>query len=187
MATATEIATKALKRLRIISAGETPAAEDVADATDALNAMLASWEAQGLTGDVLPLDARFEAGIVAMLAVRMAEDYGKTPGPVLLDDADRGWKGIRGAFFAVPRATFDTGIQHTGSRMLAGYIIGEDPWPNSPWQPVTEYALRTFVTNGANIYECITTGTSAASGGPSGTSSTIADGTAEWCWRRVDG
>lgn len=183
MATATEIATTALKRLRIVGAGDTPSAEDIADATDALNAMIASWEAQGLTGDVLPLDARFEAGVTAMLAVRLAEDYGKTPGPVLLDDADRGWKGIRGAYFAVPRATFDTSLN---ADRCTG-IIGEAPWPNRSWQPVTEYALRTFVTNEANIYECITSGISAASGGPSGTASTIADGSVVWCWRRVDG
>jgi TP901-1 family phage major tail protein len=36
------------------------------------------------------------------------------------------------------------------------------------------------VANGGNVYKCITAGTSASSGGPSGTSADITDGTAHW-------
>lgn len=182
MATATEIATKALKRLRIVGAGETPTAEDVTDATDALNAMIESWEAEGLTGDVLPLDARFEAGITAMLAVRLAEDYGKTPGPVLTRDASNGWAQIQAAFLSTPEARFDSALVSTRYR---GSTNGNENY--LPWQPSASYDLRTFVINDASIYECITAGTSAAGGGPTGTAATITDGTVEWCWRRVDG
>lgn len=96
MSTATEIATKALKRINVIGAGETPAAPDLADSIDALNAMIASWEADGLSGDTLPLDKRFEQGIIALLAVRLAEDFGKSPGPVLMRDAANGWAALQG-------------------------------------------------------------------------------------------
>jgi hypothetical protein len=182
MATATEIATRALKRLSVVGAGETASAADVADMTAALNAMIASWEAEGLTGDVLPLDARFEKAVVDMLAVDQAETYGKQPGPILMRDADRGWEQIRSAFLSTPQATFDPALIGTTYRLC---LTGS---PNyQPWQAGHDYNLRDFVIENANIYECVTAGTSAASGGPTGTGSEIADGTVVWCWRRVDG
>ena len=79
MATATEIATRALRRIRVLSPDETISDADLTACKDALNAMVASWEAGALSGDTLPLEARFEQGVVAMLAVRMAADYGKVP------------------------------------------------------------------------------------------------------------
>jgi len=180
MATATEICTRALKRLSVVGAGETPAAADIADMTEALNAMIASWESEGLSGDVLPLDARFEKAVIAMLAVDQAETYGKTPGPILMRDADLGWEQIRSAFLATPEAEFDPALIGTTHR----WQINSNR-SYQPWQVEHDYNLRDYVINGANIYECITAGTSAASGGPSGTSSSITDGTAVWCWRRI--
>ena len=59
MATATQISTRALRRLGVFDALESPSAMDVAAATEALTAMIASWEAEGLSGDVLPIDSRF--------------------------------------------------------------------------------------------------------------------------------
>jgi hypothetical protein len=187
MATATEIATRALKRLAVIGAGETPAAADVADMTTALNAMIASWEAEGLSGDVLPLDARFEKAVVDMLAVDQAETYGKQPGPILMRDAANGWTQIQSAFIGVPNSTFDNALKWTGNLTDIGYIIGYDCEAIAQWRANTVYALRQFVINNANIYECITAGTSAGSGGPTGTGSEITDGTVVWCWRRVTG
>lgn len=180
MATATEIATRALKRLSVVGAGETPAAADVSDMTDALNAMIASWEAEGLSGDVLPLDARFEKGVIAMLAVDQAETYGKQPGPILMRDADLGWTQIRSAFLATPEAEFDPALVGTTYRWQ---MNGSGNY--LPWVAGQAYCLRDYVINNANIYECITAGTSAGSGGPSGTSSSITDGTIVWCWRRI--
>ncbi len=68
----------------------------------------------------LPFDASHEAGVVAMLAVRLSEDYGKTPGPVLLRDADRGEERLRAAFTYVPRASFDTALTRTPSQLIRG-------------------------------------------------------------------
>ncbi|HEV2673380.1 MAG TPA: hypothetical protein VGV37_02495 [Aliidongia sp.] len=50
----------------------------------------------------------------------------------------------------------------------------------APWAASTLYATGVIVTNGANTYECVIAGTSAASGGPSGTTAQIADCTATW-------
>lgn len=187
MATATEICTRALKRLSVVGAGETPAAADIADMTDALNAMIASWETQGLSGDVLPLDARFERAIVALLAVDQAETYGKTPGPILMRDADEGWNAIQAAFFAVPLSSFDRSLKWTGNYTDYGYFLGNGIDVNAQWTAITDYPLRQIISNAGNVYECTTAGTSAASGGPTGTGSDIADGTCVWVWRHVDG
>jgi hypothetical protein len=180
MATATEIATRALKRIRRTDSHATPDATDLADAIDALTAMIAGWEGQGLSGDVLPLDARFEQAVVAMLAVRISEDFGVTAGPILLRDAAEGQRMLDASFIATPEATYDGGLLVGTYRYQPTFEAGE-----TDWQASTEYALRTFVINGANRYELVTAGTSAASGGPTGTSNEITDGTCVWCWRGV--
>jgi hypothetical protein len=187
MATPQQIVTRALRRLNVIPAGGTPSAEDVDEGVEALTAMVNSWEADGLTGDILPLDARFEAGVVAMLAVRVAGEYGKEPDAVLVRDAENGWTQISSAFFAVPASRFDSALKYTGHYSDIAYIIGDTQENYDIWQPSTAYALRRYARNGANLYECITAGTSASSGGPTGTAAEITDGTVTWCWRRVAG
>ena len=49
-----------------------------------------------------------------------------------------------------------------------------------PWVASTAYAVGNKVQNGANIYVCDTAGTSAGSGGPTGTGANITDGSARW-------
>lgn len=48
------------------------------------------------------------------------------------------------------------------------------------WQGSTAYTAGVLKTNGGKIYRCATSGTSASSGGPSGTTSGITDGTCTW-------
>lgn len=187
MATATEIVTRSLKRLRVIGAGESPSAAQMQSGTDALNAMIASWEGEGLSGDILPLPSRFEQGIIAMLGVRLAGDYGKSPDAVLARDADNGWSSLQAAYFAVPQSTFDRALKWTGNYTDYGYFLGNEIDANARWTGSTEYSLRQIISNDGNLYECTTEGTSAASGGPTGTGDTITDGTCVWVWRRVDG
>lgn len=185
MATATEISTRALRRLRVLSPDDTISAADLTLCKDALNAMVASWEAGALSGDTLPLEARFEQGVVAMLAVRVAGDYGKQPDPILLRDAERGERAIDGAFFAVPQQKFENGLTYSGQSDLE-IVLGQTVSDYAAWLSSTDYALRTHVTNVGNVYECVTAGTSGSTG-PTGTDSEITDGTVTWCFRRVDG
>lgn len=188
MATATQISTRALKRIGVIVPGETGNAADIADASEELTGMLNSWEAEGLSGDVLPLDARFEQAIVDMLVVRVAPLFGKEPTQLQFKQADDGWKQISAAFFAVPASQFDTALSYTGHATDVGFIIGGDePKALAAWQASAAYLLRDTVTNEGGIYECHTAGTSAASGGPTGTADEITDGTVVWVWRRVAG
>jgi predicted secreted protein len=52
---------------------------------------------------------------------------------------------------------------------------------SSAWVALTPYTVGKLVTNGSNVYRCTTAGTSAASGGPTGTATTpVTDGTVSW-------
>jgi hypothetical protein len=187
MATASEIVTRAFRRAGLFDPLETPSSIDMQTGQEALTAMINSWEASGLSGDVLPLDARFEQAVVAMLGVRLSEEYGKAPGAVMLRDAENGWQSLQGAYFALPESQFESGLLYTGHYSRWPYILSdlEDVVISDAWRPETAYNLRAFVTNGANLYELVTAGKSAAGSGPSGTSADIVDGTCVWCWRRV--
>lgn len=50
----------------------------------------------------------------------------------------------------------------------------------TPWLAATAYTAGTLKTNGGNVYEVVTAGTSAGSGGPAGTGQAIADNTITW-------
>lgn len=50
----------------------------------------------------------------------------------------------------------------------------------SAWAINTAYVVGNRVTNNANVYQCITSGTSAGSGGPTTTAADITDNTAHW-------
>ena len=185
MATATEIAQRALKRLSVVQSGSTASASDVADAVEALNAMIASWEAEGFQGDVLPIDARFEQGLIAMLAVRLAEDYNVPVGPVLMRDAKRGEDQLDAAFLSVPPSSFDASLVNVYNN--SSWIGIQDPhrWYKS-WvanEDVDIYETRVL---SGNLYEVSTAGTTGSTG-PTGTGSGITDGSVTWVWRRVAG
>lgn len=51
-----------------------------------------------------------------------------------------------------------------------------------PWAVSKAYVLNQQVINGGNVYKCTTAGTSAASGGPTGTGTGITDNTAVWAY-----
>jgi hypothetical protein len=74
-------------------------------------------------------------------------------------------------------------------RFALGALLGRDQlgaWRKSAdavgaWAGSTAYTVGQRVVNDTGkLYECITAGTSAASGGPTGTSQDITDGTAHW-------
>lgn len=53
------------------------------------------------------------------------------------------------------------------------------------WASGTAYLIGQVVLNGGNLYRCRAAGTSAGSGGPTGTGADITDNTAHWAY--VDG
>ena len=62
-----------------------------------------------------------EQGVVAMLAVRLAEDYGLEPRPLVLRDADKGWDSICGDFIVPGLAQFDDGLAQLPSQRYIDY------------------------------------------------------------------
>ena len=52
----------------------------------------------------------------------------------------------------------------------------------SPWLASTTIVVDQMATNGGNLYICTTAGTTASSGGPTGTGSAITDGTVTWSY-----
>jgi hypothetical protein len=66
------------------------------------------------------------------------------------------------------------------------YSENSDTWTAAPagvavpWLPATDYEDGDHVVNGGNEYACDTDGTSAGSGGPTGTSPNITDGSTQW-------
>lgn len=107
MASKTDIAKKALLRASIHDALESPAAADIAIAENAYDDMVADLENDSIVFDAPTVEARFVQGLAAMLAVRLCEEYGKQPGPVLLRDAESGKTALYGQFLIVPESTFD--------------------------------------------------------------------------------
>jgi hypothetical protein len=74
----------------------------------------------------------------------------------------------------------NTLIQWDGTPTYARWM------PSYPaWAASTYYSYNDRVTLGGNTYECITSGTSAGSGGPTGTGSNITDGSAHWKYLRA--
>lgn len=185
MATATQISTRALKRLGIVPSGGTPSAEDIADANDELSALITSFEADALSGDVTPLDSRFENALVDMLALRLTDFFGVQPTELLARDAQRGETQLKAAFFVVPEQTYDSGLAFTGyAATYVGLLVDASTSPIPDWQASYTYVIRQYVKKSGNIYECVTAGTSGSTG-PTGTDASITDGTVTWCWRQV--
>lgn len=179
MSSSAQIVSRALRRLRLIGAGEDPSADDAADGLAALNAMIAGWQADGIevSGDV-PLDARFEEGVVALLAVRLADDYGASPSAGVVRDAQAGMQRLQAAFFNIPVAQFDIALSHSNTQNAP-----HANWPPALWARKTEYRVGEQVQSNGRLYECTTAGTTGILN-PLGTASSIPDGTVVWMWVR---
>lgn len=64
----------------------------------------------------------------------------------------------------------------------AGTTCHEQGLVSQPWAASTAYVLNQQVHLGGNVYKATTAGTSAGSGGPTGTGSGITDGSAVWAY-----
>lgn len=183
MSSSAQIVTRALKRLKIVEPQESPSADEAADGLAALNAMIAGWQADGvnISSDV-PLPAKHEEGVVALLALRLAPDYGATPGASVLLDAKRGWSRLQADYLSAPMARFDRALTRMPSQQIVELDDVED------WAASTSYSVGNKVKANRKVYECVVAGTSASSGdGPNGTGPEITDNTVTWrFWSFVD-
>ena len=74
---------------------------------------------------------------------------------------------------------------HFRFKNTAGSITRAQGLISQPWAASTAFLLNQQVHNGGNVYRCTTAGTSASSGGPTGTGSGISDGAAVWAYLGV--
>ncbi|HEX5328338.1 MAG TPA: hypothetical protein VFW75_16915 [Acetobacteraceae bacterium] len=70
--------------------------------------------------------------------------------------------------------TFARQYKSDGTTAIADYTVG------STWIASNVTAVGQYCTNGGNTYVCATAGTTASSGGPTGTGSGIVDGSVHW-------
>lgn len=76
--------------------------------------------------------------------------------------------------------SFTTDASPTVAEICDGIVAAVSP---SAWVGSTGYSVGAYVKNDTapvKVYKCVQTGTSAGSGGPTGTSSGITDGTCKW-------
>jgi hypothetical protein len=72
-------------------------------------------------------------------------------------------------------------------RMISGpRVILEATVSWTAWVGSTSYSVGNVVSKSGKAYQCTTAGTSASSGGPTGTGSSITDGTVTWRYLRED-
>jgi len=95
-----EIITSALRALRIVAEGESATAAQAADALVVLNQMMESWSvgetalhyfAQTDVSGECPIPQWAERGVIAMLAIELAADYGAEITPALVKRAEDGY------------------------------------------------------------------------------------------------
>lgn len=177
MSSSAEIVTRSLRRLGLFEPSESPPATDLSNGMAALNAMLAGWSADGInvSADV-PLPAKHEEGVTALLAVRLSSDYPGSLTQQVKDDADRGMSRLMADYISAPLASFDRGLTLMSSRRSSLSIVPSV----DDWVTLTEYAeFDRVLADDRHIYECIIAGTSGAAE-PHGTGQEIADGTVTW-------
>lgn len=137
MSTVRDLCTSSLRRLRILAAGETMAAEDAALALGVLNGMLAGWAAQGVdcAHQALTLDDTFRMFVPHKSvtgATMAALDYrgtwnASTNSPVLASGA-----GTQGHLYRVSTAG-STVIDGVSSWSINDYLVfNGDVWLRGP-------------------------------------------------------
>ena len=89
-------------------------------------------------------------------------------------------KGKNGAWIGT--AVGNGTAQHYRIKISGGtcHLQGPVSYAAAAWAGSTSYTIGQRRRNGGNVYICVTAGTSASSGGPSGTGSGITDGSVVW-------
>lgn len=115
MATCLDQITRSLRMLGVTAEGETPRAEQAADALVVLNGMLAQWGNEGIRlnlpelalTDTIPLPANHGDAIAYNLAVRISAEFGVDPkmAPQML--ADSTFRALQAQYASLPEMTLE--------------------------------------------------------------------------------
>lgn len=118
MTTANDTIKSALRKIGVIAAGEAPTAQEATDGLECLNDMLHGFSADGIAfahttlalADNLPVPDEQVQHIKAMLAVYMAPEYGATPSPIVLAQAENARRYLQGAYSLPVTASADSAL-----------------------------------------------------------------------------
>jgi hypothetical protein len=112
-----EVVERALRRIGYQSAGDDLPPDDARDGAAILSSMMAGWPRRGLSGYThaaltmdsdFPLTEEHHEGVIAMLALRLTDDFApEADTPTLRKDAALGWSILCSAFMTVPVSSFD--------------------------------------------------------------------------------
>lgn len=125
MSTMRDIVTGAALRQRVCDAIDDLDANDAARILQMLNDMMGSWKKQGVdigwTGELglsgtFPLSDEHIAGVKAMLAVRLSDDYAKVISAQLQIDATSGWNAIQADYLLPDVAAVDYALRNMPSQ-----------------------------------------------------------------------
>jgi len=112
----------ALKILRVQNPRSPVDAISNTEGLTALNRMMHAWKAKGVdtfhttlgSTDDFPLHESHEQGTIALLAARLAQDYGLQLHESIAKDAMDGWGSLQAEFMeSAPKAVFDAGLTET--------------------------------------------------------------------------
>ena len=93
-----------------------------------------------------------------------------------------GYEVAAGSFTASSETPSANGTANFARLTESGGTAVLDITISAPWQASTAVIVGQYVTNGGNSYICTTAGTTASSGGPTGTGTGIDDGSAVWSY-----
>ena len=118
--TARTLVTGALKKIIIVHPGRSPSADEMSDGVRSLNVMLHGWETDGIklgfadigVDDDIPLADRFIRGVMYLLAIDIASDYGTEVSPEVAINAAQSKTAIQTAFTEIPKLEMDTGLRN---------------------------------------------------------------------------
>jgi hypothetical protein len=118
MTTVRSIITKAMRKVQILAAGEDPSAAEGADGLDAFNEMMAGlklesipldWRNLTLDDDV-PLPPEHIRGVIHLLGVELAPEYGKEVDPTIALIAERARRLLQGHYKDIRQMSVDPGL-----------------------------------------------------------------------------
>lgn len=125
MAIMREIVTSAALRQRVADAVDDLDPIDAQRILTMLNDMMGSWKKQGVDigwtaaltlSATFPLGIEHEAGVKAMLAVRLSDDYAKPISEQLRIDAAAGWNAIQADYLLPDIAAVDYALRNMPSQ-----------------------------------------------------------------------
>ncbi len=82
----------------------------------------ASGEGVTISTTPIPFPVKHEKGVIALLAVRFAEDLGMPVLPMVMADSIEGMNALLADYITTPKPTYDAALVNTSSRSVQGDI-----------------------------------------------------------------